>query len=109
MVREIKKDELEQLLHLYLHLHEDNIPIATEHLTNTWDTIYNDKNHHIIVKVKDNQIVASCVCVIIPNLTRGVRPYAFIENVVTHADYRKKGYATDCLNFAREIAKKENC
>lgn len=109
MVREIKKDELEQLLRLYLHLHEDNIPIATEHLTNTWDTICNDKNHHIIVKVKDNQIIASCVCVIIPNLTRGVRPYAFIENVVTHADYRKKGYATDCLNFAREIAKKENC
>ena len=109
MVREIKKDELSQLLELYLHLHEDSIPEMTEHLRNTWDTICIDKNHHIIVKAIDNKIVASCVCVIIPNLTRSVRPYAFVENVVTHADYRGKGYATDCLNFARDIAKNENC
>ncbi len=46
---------------------------------------------------------------IIPNLTRGVRPYAFVENVVTHVDYRKKGYATACLNFAKQIAKENHC
>ena len=46
---------------------------------------------------------------VIPNLTRNVRPYAFVENVVTHADYRKKGYATDCLNYAKHIAKENNC
>ena len=57
----------------------------------------------------DGKIVASCVCVIIPNLTRNVRPYAFVENVVTHGEYRKKGYATDCLNFAKKIAEENNC
>ena len=31
------------------------------------------------------------------------------ENVVTHANYRGRGYASECLNFAGEIAKKENC
>ena len=46
---------------------------------------------------------------IIPNLTRGVRPYAFIENVVTHADYRCRGYARECLDYAKSIAVKENC
>ena len=64
----------------------------------------NDVNHHLIVCEIDGKIVASCVCVIIPNLTRNVRPYAFVENVVTHGEYRKKGYATDCLNFAKKIA-----
>ena len=49
------------------------------------------------------------MCVIIPNLTRGQRPYAFVENVITDKNYRKKGYATACLNFAREIARRENC
>ena len=53
--------------------------------------------------------MSSCVCVIIPNLTRGQRPYAFIENVVTDKNYRKKGFATACLDFARKIAQRENC
>lgn len=109
MVREIVESELNELLALYLFLHENRVPEMTGHLQNTWDTIMRDKNHHIIVNVVDGKIVSSCVCVIIPNLTRNVRPYAFVENVVTHADYRGKGYATKCLHYAREIALKANC
>ena len=109
MVREIYENELNELLELYLHLHEEEIPEMTKHLAKTWKTITEDKNHHIIVKEINGKIVSSCVCVIIPNLTRGIRPYAFIENVVTHSNYRKKGYATECLNYAREIAQNANC
>lgn len=29
--------------------------------------------------------------------------------MVTREDYRGKGYASECLEFAREIAEKENC
>lgn len=109
MVREVNENELSELLELYLHLHEKSIPEMTEHLNKTWKTIMQDQNHHIIVNIVDDKIVSSCVCVIIPNLTRDVRPYAFIENVVTHADYRGKGYATECLNYAKAIAEKDNC
>ena len=109
MVREINANELTELLELYLHLHEDSVPEVTEHLKITWQTIIQDDNHHIIVNEIDGRIVSSCVCVIIPNLTRNVRSYAFVENVVTHTDYRGRGYATDCLNYAKEIAKKMNC
>lgn len=109
MIREIAENELNELLMLYLYLHEDTIPKMTEHLKSTWDTIIQDKNYHIIVNEVDGKIVSSCVCVVILNLTRNIRPYAFIENVVTHADYRGKGYATECLNYAKEISKKANC
>ena len=109
MVREARKDDLDSLLNLYLFLHEDSIPDHDRHLQDTWELIINDKNHHIIVNEEDGMIVSSCVCVIIPNLTRNVRPYAFVENVVTHRDYRKKGLASACLDYAREIARKENC
>jgi GNAT superfamily N-acetyltransferase len=109
MIREANKDDLNALLELYLCLHEDSIPDESEHLSNTWEQIVNDPNHHLIVNEVDGKIVSSCVCVIIPNLTRNVRPYAFIENVVTHKDYRCRGLAQECLNFAREIALKENC
>ncbi len=109
MVREIYKTELNELLELYLYLHEDSIPEMTENLKETWNVIMTDANHHIIVCVIDDKIVSSCVCVIIPNLTRGVRPYAFIENVVTHLDYRGCGYATECLKYAKCIAEQNNC
>ena len=108
-IREADKNDLDGILQLYLYLHEKSIPEDSEHLRNTWGSIINDKNHHLIVCEVEGKIVASCVCVIIPNLTRNVRPYAFIENVVPHGDYREKGYATDCLNFARKIAEENNC
>lgn len=49
MVREIKENELNELLNLYLYLHEKFVPEMTEQLKNTWETIMKDKNHHIIV------------------------------------------------------------
>ena len=109
MIREANKDDLEEILNLYLYLHETSVPKDSEQLRKTWDSIINDANHHLIVCEIYGKIVASCVCVIIPNLTRNVRPYAFVENVVTHGEYRKKGYATDCLNFAKQIAEENNC
>ena len=109
LIREADKNDLEEILQLYLYLHEESIPADTEHLRNTWKNIINDSNHHLIVCEVDDVIVASCVCVIIPNLTRNVRPYAFVENVVTHGEHRKKGYATACLDFARQIAKEHHC
>lgn len=109
IVREAKKNDLDEILKLYLYLHESNVPEDSEHLRNTWDNIINDKNHHLIVCEIDGKIVASCVCVIISNLTRNVRPYAFVENVVTHGGYRNRGYGTKCLNFAKQIAEDNNC
>ena len=109
MLREAVKEDLDELLNLYLFLHEKNIPENSEHLENTWKTIIEDINHHIVVKEINGKIVSSCVCIIVPNLTRNIRPYALIENVVTNEEYRGKGYATECLNYAKEIAIKNNC
>ena len=109
MVREANEHDLQEILELYLYLHEKSVPPISQHLTDTWRQIIQDESHHLIVNVVDGKIVSSCVCVIIPNLTRNVRPYAFVENVVTHSDHRGKGYATECLNYAKEIAEKQNC
>ena len=98
----------QELLQLYLYLHEKSIPKDSQKSKNTGNNIMNDANHHLIVCEVDGKIVASCVCVIIPNLTRNVRSYAFVENVVAHGEYRKK-YATACLNFAKKIAEENHC
>lgn len=109
MVREAEKEDLNELLELYLCLHEDSIPEQSEYLSDIWSQILEDVNHHLIVNEIDGKIVSSCVCVIIPNLTRNVRPYAFVENVVTHTDFRNRGLASECLEYAKQIAKQHNC
>ncbi len=109
MVREIVENDFDNLMKLYMQLHDNPFPDKDDRVMEIWKSIINDNNHHIIVVAEDGKIVSSCVCVIIPNLTRKQRPYAFIENVITDKEYRKKGFATACLNYAKEIAKRENC
>lgn len=109
MVREMLSEDFDNLMELYTQLHENKLPEKTDEVVQLWKKILNDKNHHIIVAEENGKIVSSCVCIIIPNLTHNQRPYALIENVVTHKDYRKKGLATSCLNYAKEIALRENC
>ncbi len=109
MIREITEHDFDGLMRLYMQLHDNPFPEKSERVLGIWERILSDRDHHIIVAEVDGIIVSSCVCVIIPNLTRGQRPYALIENVITDERHRKKGYATACLNYAKEIALRENC
>lgn len=108
IIREINAGDYNGLMALYLHLHETDVP-DYETAAKTWEYILADENYHIIVAVEDDVIVSSCTVVIVPNLTRGVRPYARVENVVTHADYRGRGLATACLDRAKELAAGAGC
>lgn len=107
-LREIQADDYDGLMELYLHLHETEKP-PFEAAKATWEKILANEDYHIIVCEMDSKLVSSCTCVVVPNLTRGPRPYARVENVVTHADYRGRGLATACLNMAKEIAVSANC
>lgn len=109
MVREITETDLSGLFDLYTQLHGNPIPENTVELSALCRKILDDENHHIIVAEEDGKIVSSCVCVSVPNLTHGQRPYALIENVVTDEAYRRRGLASACLDFARKIAVRENC
>ena len=57
----------------------------------------------------DKRLVSSCALTVIPNLTRSCRPYGVIENVVTHSDHRRKGYATALLKTALADAWTAQC
>ena len=108
-IREIEENDLLQLLFLYTFLHDNPVPELDDSVVLLWHDINSDKNHHVIIGIVDDIIISSCVIVVVPNLTRGQRPYALIENVVTHPDHRNKGYATQILDYAKEIAAANNC
>lgn len=109
LIREITENDFDGLMTLYMQLHGNPFPEKTDDVMRKWKRVLDDPDHHIIVAVEDGKIVSSCVCVIITNLTHGQQPYAFIENVVTDEAYRKKGLATACLDYAKDIAVRENC
>ena len=72
-------DEYEQLMELYLHLHETSVPPA-ELTRPLWERLVNDPDYHLIAAEEDGK-----------------------------PDYRGRGLATACLEYAKEIAKRENC
>ena len=51
MIREANKKDLDEILQLYLYLHEKSIPEDNKHLQNTWNNIINDTNHHLLPAV----------------------------------------------------------
>jgi GNAT superfamily N-acetyltransferase len=62
-----------------------------------------------LLKGVDDVLISSCNMTVIPNLTRGCRPHGVIENVVTHADYRNRGYGRAMLAHALSTAWSEGC
>ena len=109
MIRELQTQDLDKLLRLYTFLHNNPIPERAPAIDTLWQEILEDPRHHIIGAWQDGQLVSSCVCVVVPNLTHGQRPYALIENVVTDPAHRRHGFATACLEAACRIAQSVNC
>lgn len=78
-------------------------------LKNIWDEIISNPDYFYLVAEEDGILVSTCNLTVIRNLTREARPYGLIENVVTHPDYRKRGYGTAVLKKAVEIARERGC
>ncbi len=109
IIKEALKSDLSQLLQLYEQLHSNPRPEPTEALEQLWERILTDRNRHIIIAEAEGKIVSTCKLVVVPNLTHQQRPYALVENVITDEKFRNRGFASACLNYAREIAMAENC
>ncbi len=108
--RLIHNDELDKLMGLYRELHpEDPDCGGSERLLRLWNEICSDENQFYVIADEDGEIVASCTLAIVKNLTRGLRPYGVIENVITRKDRRRRGYGTMVLHRAIDIAKEHDC
>lgn len=68
-----------------------------------------DERMYLLVVEEEGRVVSSVQLAIVENLTHNLRPFAVIENVVTHGDYRNCGFASALLERATEIAKEYNC
>jgi GNAT superfamily N-acetyltransferase len=108
-VRLARIDELDKLIDLYRHLNPEDEYDEMVRFETIWKGIQADKDIYYFVIEEDSRFAASCCLAIIPNLTRGGSPIGFIENVITHPGYRRKGYAAAVLKEAVETSWKQGC
>ncbi len=104
-----RAEDLPGVLALYRHLHPQDPtpdPMAAE---KAWSALLSSDTTAVVVADAGSLLVASCTLAIIPNLSRGARPYGVIENVVTHADHRRRGLGRAVLSAAVERAWSMNC
>ena len=108
-IREAQKEDLQDFLELLTFLHDNSFPYTDSRIESIWTKIIDNPDHHLLLGHIENKLVSSCVIVVIDNLTREQKPYAVIENVITHPDYRNRGYASAILSTAKDIAVKNGC
>lgn len=108
-IRETTEEDLPQILDLYKHLHPEDAAAAEPDAEAAWGEILANPGVVIFLAELEDEPVGSCTLVIVPNLTRGARPYAVIENVVIHAGHRRKGYGSQLMRYAISRAYERGC
>lgn len=109
-IRELVKEDLDSLVELYEHLHESDFPLPARHeVESVWCEVLNSKCIRYFGYFEDGNLVSSCTVTVIPNLTRACCPYAVVENVVTHVNFRKRGYGKAVLQAALDFAWSMHC
>ncbi len=108
-VREASPAGLDAVYALYSDLHDSDEPTDPAALAAAREALSANPGAHLFVGEADGELVSSCVLFVLPNLSRGARPFGLVENVVTRRDRRNRGYATVVLGHALAFAWEVGC
>jgi len=103
------ENDLPALITLYSELNPTDDFSDAAKIESTLKIILNSSFFKLFVLESDGKLISSCYLNIIPNLSRGCRPYAVIENVITLNAYRKQGFGKQVMQHAIDYAKAQNC
>ena len=109
LIRSVAMADLPTLLALYRHLNTEDPILELGLAESRLAEILVHPGMTILAAFDGDKAVSSVTLIVIPNLTRGGAPYALIENVVTHADYRRRGLAGAVIRAAFASAWEKNC
>ena len=110
IVRGAKKNDLQAVLELYLQLHPGDLSFPSDNeLNRIWSDISSSSVMHCYVAEKESRVVATGILAVLPNLTRGGRPYGLIENVVTDESCRRRGAGMGLLRHILREAERQGC
>ena len=104
--------DLPGLLALYRDLHPEEPELNAEMAAATWEAMLTASGlTGTVAELAGLPTIlgATCTVSVVPNLTRGARPYALVENVVTLASHRQQGLGRAVLEGAQEVAWAAGC
>ena len=108
-IRLARPGDLDGMLDLYRHLNPDDPRPSPAAAEAAWAALLASELTSVFVAEAGGRPVSSCTLVIVPNLTRGARPYGLAENVVTHAAQRRRGLGRAVLQAALDAAWAADC
>jgi len=108
-IRPAQPGDRDGLIALYRHLSPEDPSPEPALAEAAWRRLLASDLTTVFVAEDAGTPVASCTLVVVPNLTRDARCYALIENVVTHAGYRRRGLSQAVLKAALDTAWAGGC
>lgn len=109
-LREAQECDMDAVYSLYPHLlSEDDPSPGREKLLESWNRLISNPAMTCFIAEVDKKIVGTCCLIIVPNLTRGARPYALIETVVVHTEFQGRGIGRKMIEHAIEKARNARC
>ncbi|BCH54964.1 GNAT family N-acetyltransferase [Agrobacterium vitis] len=108
-IRAAQPDDLEILLSLYQELNSDDDLLQPDLVREKYAAILAHPGLTIFLALYMETPVATTSLVVIPNLTRGGRPYALIENVASAISHRGQGYGKAVVLHAIDAAWQAGC
>ncbi len=109
IIRPAVVGDLQNLITLYQHLSPTDPVLAPDVAMERFSAILAQPGMMVLIGVAGEIAAATVTLIIVPNLTRNGASYALIENVVTHSDHRKPGYAGRLIRHAIAQAWNTDC
>jgi GNAT superfamily N-acetyltransferase len=107
--RVAQASDLGRLLSLFEASEVSSIAQPRDRAERIWAEILARDGVTVFVADAGSRLAATCMLVTAPNLLRGGRGHAFLENVVTHRDFRGQGYGRAVVQAALARAWAEDC
>jgi N-acetylglutamate synthase-like GNAT family acetyltransferase len=107
LIRQAERADKDKLYQLYRMLvpNSRKMNVVEEQI----DIIRNDPNNFLFVFDKNGEILGTVTLNICIQAMHGTRPYAVVENIVVHENYRSKNIGQQLLQYVEAYCRSINC
>lgn len=109
VARLAQPSDLERLLELFEASEVSSIAEPPDRAERIWAEMLAREGVAVFVSDAGARIAATCMLITVPNLLRSGRGHGFLENVVTHHDFRGQGHGHAVVQAALAKAWAEDC